>query len=71
MPRRTAPRRPAIVDEQTVSVAIAGDTWFEADETFFLNVSSATNGATTSDGSGTGTIGNDDINPAWVPRRNS
>jgi Ca2+-binding RTX toxin-like protein len=44
-----------------VSVAINGDTSAEADETFFLNVSKATNGAVIGDNQGLGTIQNDDI----------
>jgi Ca2+-binding RTX toxin-like protein len=46
-----------------VDVAIAGDLTFEADETFEVELSSAT-GATVGDASATGTIVNDDQPPA-------
>src|SRR4051812_28324282 len=46
------------VNTQTISVAINGDTKIESDETFFVNLSGS--GATISDGSGVGTIVNDD-----------
>ena len=53
---------------RTVSVSISGDTAFEADETFFVNLSNPTNGAGLIDvsgrgtaGSGLGTITNDDV----------
>jgi hypothetical protein len=45
-----------------VSVSINGDTSFEANETFFVNLSNETN-ATSSDSQGTGTIQNDDAQP--------
>jgi YD repeat-containing protein len=45
---------------QSVSVTINGDTRFEANETFSVVLSGATNGASISDGQGTGTITNDD-----------
>ena len=48
------------VNSQFVSVIINGDTVFEPDETFFVNLSGATNGATITDGQGQGTIINDD-----------
>jgi large repetitive protein len=47
---------------RTVDVTIDGDTVDEADETFGLTLSSPT-GATISDGSGTGTIDDDDKTP--------
>ena len=43
-----------------VSVTILGDTTVEPTETFFMNLSNATNGATISDDQGLGTITNDD-----------
>jgi serralysin len=43
-----------------VSIAINGDTKLEANETFLVNLSNATSGATISDGTGVGTIINDD-----------
>jgi hypothetical protein len=52
------------VNTQTISVTINGDTKFESDEAFFVNLSGATNGASISDGQGIGTITNDDINHA-------
>jgi hypothetical protein len=53
------------VNTQTISVTINGDSWFEGNETFSVNLSGATNGATVSDGQGIGTIGNDD--PVFAP----
>ncbi|WP_216911979.1 Calx-beta domain-containing protein, partial [Synechococcus sp. CCAP 1479/13] len=52
-------------ETQTVSVTINGDTVFEPDETFFLNLSAPTNGVTIGDSQGLGTITNDD--PAPLP----
>jgi hypothetical protein len=52
------------VNTQTISVTINGDTKFESDEAFFVNLSGATNGATISDNLGIGTITNDDAAPA-------
>ena len=48
------------VNTQTISVTINGDTAIESNETFFVNLSGATNGATISDSQGQGTITNDD-----------
>ena len=45
---------------QTISVTINGDTKVEANETFNVDLSNATNGATISDSQGVGTITNDD-----------
>jgi hypothetical protein len=45
---------------KTISVAINGDTTIEPDETFFVNLSNATNGGTIVDAQGLGTITNDD-----------
>ncbi|WP_428381880.1 Calx-beta domain-containing protein [Nevskia ramosa] len=50
---------PAGTTTQTVNVVINGDTAVEPDETFFVNLSSAT-GATIADAQGLGTISNDD-----------
>ena len=50
----------------TVSVAILGDPESEADETFFLNLSDATAGATLADWQGQATIINDDALPISV-----
>src|SRR5207249_1544242 len=47
---------------QTVTVNVVGDTKFEPDETFFVNLSGASN-ATIADGQGVGTIDNDDHAP--------
>ena len=52
------------VNAQTISVAIIGDTKFETDQTFFVNLSGATNGASISDSVAIGTIINDDPVPA-------
>lgn len=50
---------------KTVSVTVNGDTAFEPDETFFVNLSNPTN-ATIADGQGIGTIKNDDQPPPSV-----
>ena len=47
----------------TVNVTVNSDTTFEPNETFFVNLTSPTN-ATISDSQGTGTINNDDAEPA-------
>jgi uncharacterized delta-60 repeat protein len=52
------------VKTQTISVTINGDTKVESDEAFSVNLSGATNGATISHGTATGTISNDDAVPA-------
>jgi hypothetical protein len=46
----------------TVDVTVNGDTTFESNETFFVNLSNVT-GATVADGQGLGTITNDDTAP--------
>ncbi|HEX8844854.1 MAG TPA: Calx-beta domain-containing protein [Pyrinomonadaceae bacterium] len=46
----------------TFDVTVNGDTIFEPNETFFVNVTSVT-GATVTDGQGVGTITNDDAQP--------
>ncbi|MEZ5844293.1 MAG: Calx-beta domain-containing protein [Hyphomicrobiaceae bacterium] len=51
------------VDTQTISVTINGDTTYEQDEAFFVNLSGGTNGVTISDGAAFGTILNDDAEP--------
>jgi len=51
------------ISSQTIAVSINGDTDFEPDETFFVNLSGATNGAVIADGQGLGTINNDDLPP--------
>src|SRR5690242_15757971 len=48
---------------KTISVTINGDTSVEPDETFFVNLLSATNGGTIVKSQGTGTITNDDATP--------
>ncbi|WOH48295.1 Calx-beta domain-containing protein [Bradyrhizobium sp. sBnM-33] len=45
---------------RTVSVTINGDTSVESNETFFLNLTNATNGGSIVDGQGVATITNDD-----------
>jgi subtilisin family serine protease len=52
------------VNTQTISVTVNGDTKFETNETFFVNLSGATNGATFSDSQGIGIISNDDRYPS-------
>jgi hypothetical protein len=49
------------VNTQTISVTVNGDTKLEANETFFVNLSGATNGATISDSQGIGTIQNEEL----------
>jgi hypothetical protein len=48
------------VNSQTISVTINGDRNVEPSETFTVNLSGATNGATISDSQGVGTIANDE-----------
>ena len=50
------------ITTQTVTVLVNGDTTFEANETFTVNLSGATNAAIVG-GTGTGTITNDDTAP--------
>ncbi|GJL95671.1 MAG: hypothetical protein DHS20C05_20760 [Hyphococcus sp.] len=52
-----------------VGVSTTQENLYEANETLYLNLSSATNGATISDSQGVGTINNDDPNITYV--RNS
>ena len=47
----------------TIAVVINGDTTYEANETFNVTLSAATNGATIADSLGVGTITNDDAVP--------
>jgi Calx-beta domain/FG-GAP-like repeat len=54
---------PAGTISRTISVPIFRDNIFEPDETFFVNLSNATN-VTVGDGQGQGTISNDDPQPA-------
>ena len=53
---------PAGSQTYTFDVAVTGDTIFEPNETFFVNVANVT-GATVTDGQGLGTITNDDAQP--------
>jgi len=50
---------------KTVSVTVNGDTLFESNETYFVNLSSPSN-ATLSDSQGLGAITNDDANPVGL-----
>ncbi len=50
--------------QKTIAVTILGDTRFEAGETFTVNLSGATNGASITKAAGIGTITNDDVNRA-------
>ena len=50
---------------KTINVTVNGDTAFESNETYFVNLSSPS-GATLNDSQGLGTIVNDDANPAGV-----
>jgi uncharacterized protein len=47
----------------TITITIAGDAAFESNETFFVNLTSPTGGATIGDAQGQGTITNDDAAP--------
>ena len=49
---------------QTITVQVTGDTTVEADETFFVNLSSPSANASLGDNQGQGTIVNDDAAPA-------
>ncbi|MBR1216351.1 VCBS repeat-containing protein, partial [Bradyrhizobium sp. JYMT SZCCT0180] len=49
------------VNTQTISIVVNGDTKVEANETFNVNLSDATNGATIANAQGVGTIVNDDV----------
>ena len=51
---------------KTISIIINGDTQAEPNETFFVDLSNATNGATIADAQGVGTILNDD-HPVFDP----
>ena len=52
---------------RTISITVNGDTKVELNETFNVNLSNATNGATISDSQGVGTITNDDAAPPPPP----
>ncbi len=52
---------PAGATSGTIQIAIVGDTKLEQNETFYVNLSSATNGSLTLDQTGVVTIGNDEI----------
>ena len=54
-------------DSKQVSVSVTGDTTGEFDETFTLDLS-APSGVTIADGSGSGTITNDDLDVSFVPQ---
>ena len=54
---------PAGQTHKTISIVVNGDTKFEDNETFFVNLNSTTNG-TIVDAQATGTITNDDAGPA-------
>ena len=51
-------------NSKTITVLVNGDTTFENNETFLVNLSNADN-ATISDGQGLGTITNDDVEPSF------
>ncbi|MBL1179034.1 DUF4347 domain-containing protein [Pantanalinema sp. GBBB05] len=55
------------VTRQTITIAVNGDTTFEADETFQVALSAATNGTlSTTAQTATGVIGNDDAIPVYT-----
>lgn len=47
---------------QTITITVAGDTTFEGDNTFFVNLTAPTGGVTILDAQGQGTITNDEAN---------
>src|SRR4029434_4168345 len=59
---RTITFGPGVTLQQT-AVRINGDTKFETDQTFFVNLSSAVNASSIADNQGQGTIQNDDTRP--------
>src|SRR5207237_5702252 len=52
---------------QTVTISVVGDKRVEADETFFVNLTGATNAILPPGTKGTGTVLNDDHAPVAVP----
>lgn len=48
---------------QTITISVAGDTTFEGNDTFFVNLTAPTGGVTITDAQGQGTITNDDAAP--------
>src|SRR5262249_61248439 len=65
-------RRSSDLNAQTFTVTINGDTKVEPNETFFVNLSGATNGAVISKSQGTGTTINGNLvtHPARMPSFN-
>ncbi len=55
----------AAATTQTITINVNGDTTFEPDDTFFVNLTNAVN-ATISDAQGIGTITNDDAVPSFA-----
>ncbi|MDW7656180.1 MAG: Calx-beta domain-containing protein [Bacillota bacterium] len=53
------------VTSKTITVQVSGDTTYESDETFYINLSNAS-GAVISDAQGVGTILNDDAMPTYA-----
>lgn len=51
------------VTQQTISINVIGETEFEADESFFVNLTGVTGGAVIVDNQGTATIINEDVLP--------
>ncbi|HXU35479.1 MAG TPA: LamG-like jellyroll fold domain-containing protein, partial [Blastocatellia bacterium] len=51
--------------EETITVLVNGDTTFESNETFFVNLMNNSSNAVISDGQGLGTITNDDSAPTF------
>ncbi len=56
---------------KTITVTVNGDTKVEPTETYDVNLSGATNGATISHAQGVGTIVNDDVAPPPPPVQQS
>ena len=56
----------AAAGSQTVTVNVNGDTKFETNQTFSVNLSNATGGAVISDATGLGMITNDDARPTII-----
>jgi hypothetical protein len=57
---------PAGTTSKTVSVLTTEESIYEASEVFYLNLSSATSGATIADSQGSATITNDDAGPSFT-----
>jgi hypothetical protein len=57
---------PKLSTSRTVTISVCSDTVYEADEVFFVNLSSPTSPASIADNQGQGTIVNDDAAPVFT-----